>query len=179
MNFKVFPFDTQYCSVKVMSPHFRNSELIYYVTNSSRAVVSFNAGALEHPIWTISGQNVKFTSKVPGTIFNLSFKSNSAILKSNHFINREKKWSGKGSYYVYTVAVPVTVVTLLTFSSTIIPVDGQEKLTTAINGLLAFFVLFLIFVSQIPTDSSNIPLLMIFFAVQICKSIDWNFNFFY
>ena len=76
MDFTIFPFDTQICKVLIQSPHFGNSELIYNVSDSTRSVLFFKQEDASKPMWEVDKQKVKFTSKVPGIVFFMTFKSN-------------------------------------------------------------------------------------------------------
>ena len=149
LTFLMFPFDTQYCKVIIQSPHYGLGELNYTVADPKRAVVYFVP--TENALWNLEGQGVRYSYIVPGVIYFLKLKR-------------------KSLYYIWTIAIPVICVCLLTGSTFVIPSDGDEKMGTVINALLSFFLLYLLFVNALPASSQSIPMLMEYIGFHICKS---------
>ena len=108
MDLTIFPFDTQICKVLIQSPHFGNSELIYNVSDSERAVLYFKKDDLSTPMWEIQKQKVKFTSKVPGVLFFMTLRREFYFVKIFYcYFLTSYLEIGKYNYYIWTILIPV------------------------------------------------------------------------
>ena len=147
MNFHLFPFDTQHCLLNIQAPLYELGEVNFTVGDAKRGIVAFT-NDIDHSMFAVAGQKVLYPTTVPGITFGI-------------------KLERKVIYYIWTIAIPLIAVIVLTVSAFVVPADGEEKMGTIINAELSFFLLYLLFVDALPATSDNLPMLMVYFTVQI------------
>uniref|UniRef100_A0A0K0ERV6 Neuronal acetylcholine receptor subunit alpha-10-like n=1 Tax=Strongyloides stercoralis TaxID=6248 RepID=A0A0K0ERV6_STRER len=152
-----FPFDTQYCSLKMGSWSYHGFQVD--ITNRS--------------------ENVDLTNYVPSGGFDLVKVHQKRRVATytccpepypdvTFYIHIRRKTL----YYMYNVIFPCIMMSILTLLVFYLPPDSGEKVALGITTLLAFSVFVLAIAEQMPETSDSMPLIAIYLTlVMVMTSI--------
>ncbi|XP_064626377.1 acetylcholine receptor subunit alpha-1-B-like [Lineus longissimus] len=73
-------------------------------------------------------------------------------------------------FYVIHIILPTTVISLLSLSAFLLPCESGEKVSLGITILLAFSVFQLVLADQLPTNTSSVPILVVYLTTLIILS---------
>lgn len=171
INVEYFPFDKQICEMQFGSWTFGKDEvkLKFYANNT---VVDLND-------YVVSG--TWLISDVPGRIDNTGGGgSEYATLTFEIHLKRMTL------FYTVNLVIPCVMLTLLAVTVFYLPVDCGEKMSLAINLLLALVVFLLLISSVLPPNAITLPLiskyLLFTFVLNIITILmttiiqNWNFR---
>ena len=138
VNPQAFPFDVQNCSLRIIG-WMTGAQYVTY-TGDSIVLTEFHKSTE----WTL----LDFKTK--------SFESDQDDYTTSNVVF-EFIFKRRSGYYVLTVIIPFTVVSVLGLMTFPLPPDSGEKVSLGMTCLLSFFVIQSAVSDQLPTSSYTMP----------------------
>ncbi|CAQ16152.1 AcetylCholine Receptor [Caenorhabditis elegans] len=158
LNLRFFPFDVQSCRLLFGSWTFDNTKIDYFAFNESQAIGTTNC--IENEGW-----NVLSTSVIRHENKYDCCPNNYTLLEFRLTIQR------KPLYYIINLIIPTSIITFISiigfFSTSSINEPREEKITLGITTLLSMSILIFMVSDKMPSTSSFIPLIGLFYTSMI------------
>ena len=153
LNLKVFPFDTQNCSIWIMPDKIKFPYLQLQSPDKGHYV-----GTNSHGTWEI--KNIWTES----TFLNYISGSYSALYC--HIILKRKPL-----YFVLYMIIPCILLGFLNLFIFVLPFNSGEKVSLGSSVLMSFFIFMVILVDYLPQNSDSFPVFAIYLSLMIFQSV--------
>uniref|UniRef100_A0A8R1HK45 Uncharacterized protein n=1 Tax=Caenorhabditis japonica TaxID=281687 RepID=A0A8R1HK45_CAEJA len=158
LNLRFFPFDVQTCRLLFGSWTFDNTKIDYFAFNKTTAIGTANC--IENEGWNVLSTNViRHENKYE------CCPNNYTLLEFRLTIQR------KPLYYIINLIIPTSIITFISiigfFSTSSINEPREEKITLGITTLLSMSILIFMVSDKMPSTSSFIPLIGLFYTSMI------------
>ncbi|CAI5441634.1 unnamed protein product [Caenorhabditis angaria] len=158
LNLKLFPFDNQSCRLLFGSWTFDNTKIDYFLFNTKKEIGTSNC--IENEGWNVLTTAANRLENKYDCCPN-----NYTLLEFNLTIQR------KPLYYIINLIIPTSIITFISiigfFSTSSINEPREEKITLGITTLLSMSILIFMVSDKMPSTSSFIPLIGLFYTSMI------------
>ena len=152
LDVKYFPFDRQTCTLKFGSWAYSTPELHLIQGVEPFTTTSY----INSSEWDL--HNIKQEVKVE------MFKAPYSSLSIEYSLER------KPLYYLFNVLVPCIILMIIILVSFYLPPGSGERVGVTITVILAFTVFLQLVQGSLPTTSTSVPLLSVFYIIVMAES---------